>query len=197
MTRAAIISLALVAYIAGLPACGYRLANSGTGVPESADTIAIDLFGNQTREPGLEVDLQRAIEEEFRRRGTLRVTREPDADLVMRGTVRQLQNAPVAFTGADEAVTFQSRMTVSVRLIEPTTGQVLVKASSIQERTDFGAVAGVVVASSPRFQQEPRNAKDLAHMTNVILTEGQRADARERLVEQIAKEVYILTMEGF
>ena len=41
------------------------------------------------------------------------------------GTVRQLQNAPVAFTGADEAVTFQSRMTVSVRLIELTTGQVL------------------------------------------------------------------------
>jgi hypothetical protein len=55
----------------------------------------------------------------------------------------------------------------------------------------------VVISSSPRFQQETRDAKDLAHLTNVTLTEGQRDNARVRLVESLAREVYILTMEDF
>jgi hypothetical protein len=178
-------------------ACGYRLANTGTEVPASAQTIRVELFKNGTRERGVEVALQRAIEEEFRRHGTLRVVRDPDADLVLRGAVKNVRNQPVAFTGADEAVAFQSRMTISVRLLERASGRVLVDAPAVQETTDFGAVRGVVIGSSPRFQQETRDAKDLAHLTNVSLTEGQRASARGRLVELLAREVYVVTMEDF
>jgi hypothetical protein len=177
--------------------CGYQLATSGTEVPASARTIRVDLFKNGTRERGVEVALQRAIEEEFRRHGTLRVVRDGEADLVLGGSIRHLRNQPVAFTGADEAVTFQSRMTISVRLVDRASGQVLMQAPALQESTDFGAVRGVVISSSPRFQQETRDAKDLAHLTNVTLTEGQRDNARVRLVESLAREVYILTMEDF
>jgi hypothetical protein len=122
--------------------CGYQLATSGTEVPASARTIRVDLFKNGTRERGVEVALQRAIEEEFRRHGTLRVVRDGEADLVLGGSIRHLRNQPVAFTGADEAVTFQSRMTISVRLVDRASGQVLMQAPALQESTDFGAVRG-------------------------------------------------------
>jgi hypothetical protein len=82
-------------------------------------------------------------------------------------------------------------------LLERASGRVLVEAPTIQETTDFGAVRGVVISSSPRFQQDTPDTKDLAHLTNVPLTEGQRDSARGRLVESLAREVYVATMEDF
>jgi hypothetical protein len=43
-----------------LAGCGYHLAGSGTALPETARTIAIRQFRNNTREHGIEVRLQRA-----------------------------------------------------------------------------------------------------------------------------------------
>ncbi len=75
MRRAALLAVLVLA------ACGYHLAGTGTAVPEGARTIRIERFTNRTREAGLDVHLHRAVEDEFRRQGTLRVVSEDDADL--------------------------------------------------------------------------------------------------------------------
>src|SRR5205823_2623856 len=82
-------------------------------VPESARTIRIALFTNHTRETGLEVRLHRAVEDEFRRQGTLRIVTEDDADLVLSGDIRRFTSVPVAFSATDEAVQYQGIMQVS------------------------------------------------------------------------------------
>lgn len=177
-------------------ACGYGFRPDPAALPADARTISIALFENETRERGLEVQLRQAIEEEFRRRGALQVV-ETGGDLRLEGRMRRLANIPVAFAGANEAVEFQARLVVAFRLIDARTGHVVRGTRQLLETADFAAVRNVVVGSSPAFQEDTADARDLAHLTNVGLTESNRARARRQLVAQMAVHIYLAAVEGF
>jgi hypothetical protein len=180
-----------------LAGCGYHLAGTGTTVPTGAQTIRIEPFVNHTREHGLEVRLHRAVEDEFRRRGPLRVVVDGDADLVLTGEVRRFVTAPVTFSATDEAVQYQATLQVNVRLTQRETGRVLHETKGLQESQDFGAVSGVVIASSPHFQRGTMNARDLTALTDVQIGQARRHEALRDLLDVIARDVYLQTMEGF
>ncbi len=191
MRRAALLAVLVLA------ACGYHLAGTGTTVPDGARTIRIERFTNHTREAGLDVHLNRAVEDEFRRQGTLRVVTEGDADVVLSGTIRRFTSIPVAFSATDEAVQYQGIMQVSLRLTERESGHVLFENKLLQESQDFGAVSGVVISSSPHFQRGTINARDLPDLTNVQIGEARRREAQGDLIELLARDIYLQTMEGF
>jgi len=177
--------------------CGYRLAGTGTNVPPTARTVSIALFKNTAREKGLDVALQSAIEEEFRRRGTLEVIPDKEGDLVLSGTIIRYWSNPIAFNGTLVANQFQANLLVSLKLTERATGRVLYDNPALQESTDFGAVTGTVVSASPRFQDETINARDLVNLTNVQIGESRRRTAIDELVQQVARQVYLYSMEAF
>jgi hypothetical protein len=183
--------------ILALGGCGYHLAGTGTTVPDTARSVSVGAFGNHTREPGLEITLRRAIEEEFRRRGALDVLPDPQGDLVLSGSIRRFQTSPVATIGNGEAVQFQGILQISFRLVERATGRILYENKLLQESLDFGAVSDVVVTSSPRFQRGTVNARDLAQMTNVQIGEARRRDSLIELVDVLARDVYLQSVEGF
>ncbi len=191
MRRAALLAVLVLA------ACGYHLAGTGTTVPEGARTIRIERFTNRTRETGLDVHLHRAVEDEFRRQGALRVVTEGDADLVLSGTIRRFTSVPVAFSATDEAVQYQGIMQVSLRLTERESGHLLFENKLLQESQDFGAESGVVVSSSPHFQRGTINARDLPDLPNVQFGEARRREAQNDLIELLARDIYLQTMEGF
>jgi len=180
-----------------LAACGYHLTGTGTTVPEGARTIRIELFTNHTRETGLEVHLHKALADEFRRQGTLRVVTDGDADLVLSGNIRSFTTVPVAFSATDEAVQYQGVMRVGMRLTERHSGHVLFENKLLQESQDFGAVSGVVVTSSPHFQRGTIDARDLSNLTNVQIGETRRREAQRELIDLLAHDIYLQTMEGF
>ncbi len=195
MTRRQAVAGLLVAWLLG--GCGYHLAGSGESMPKGAETITIRLFKNRTREKGLEVALQRSIEEEFRRRGPLTVQREPDGDLILSGSIRRFGSTPVAFAATDEAVQFQGVLQISFRLTERATKKVIYETKLLQETLDFGAVSGVVVSTSPRFQRGTIDARDLVDLQNAQLIEARRREALGDLLDLLARDVYLQSMEGF
>jgi hypothetical protein len=180
-----------------LVGCGYQLAGRGAHVPEGARTISIQPFANRTHEPALEVRLQQAIEDEFRRRGPLNVVPDPEGDLVLSGEIRRLVAVPVGFNATDEAVQYQGIMRVALRLVERSSNRTLYETKLLQVSQDFGAVSGVVIASSPRFQRGTMNARDLPNLTNVQLGETGRREALRELLDQVARDVYAQAIEGF
>lgn len=197
MTRiAALLVVALGAGLAG-GGCGYHVTGQGGEiVPKSASTISIKLFRNRTRERGLEVALHRVLEEEFRRRGPLEVVRD-DGDVVLSGSIRRFSSTPVAFGATDEAVQFRGLLQLSMKLTERSTGRVLYQNALVQESLDFGAVSGVVITTSPRFQRGTIDARDLINFTNVQIGETRRREALVELLDLVARDVYLQAMEGF
>ena len=185
------------AALLGLASCGYHLAGSGPTIPADARTISIALFTNHTRERGLDVRLRQAIEDEFRRRGPLRVVPEPEGDLTLSGDIWSFSSVPVAFSATDEAVQYQGVIRVGMRLVERTSGRTVEETKALQESQDFGAVSGVVITSSPRFQRGTIDARDLANLTNVQIGEARRHEALRQLLDLLASDVYQQAMEGF
>ena len=177
-------------------ACGYRLGGGTEALPDTARTVTIKLFRNNTREHGLDVRLQRAIEEEFRRRGTLEIT-DDGADLVLSGEIRRFASVPVAFSATDEAVQYQGVLQVSFRLTERESGRVVTDTPLLQATQDFGAVTGVVVTSSPNFQRGTMDSRDLVNLTNQQLGGARRRDALRGLLDALAHDVYQRAVEGF
>jgi hypothetical protein len=177
--------------------CGYHFAGKGAGIPETASSVSVRLFANHTRERALETALKRSIEEEFRRRSALTVLPEPQGDLVVTGVIRSFQTSPVAFTGTSEAVQFQGVIQISFKLLERATGKVVYENPLLQESIDYGATSTVVVTSSPRFQRGTIDARDLANMTNVQISEARKQTSLSELIDLLARDVYLQGMEGF
>jgi hypothetical protein len=183
--------------VAALGGCGYGLSTPGARLPPGANSVSIALFDNRTRDRGFEVELRRALEEEFRRRGGLAVVPEPGGDLRLEGSIRRLGDVPVASRGSDEAVTLQQRISVSVRLVDRSTGDVVLRAPRVVEVTEFGVEPGAIITTSPRFQGEPVDARDIANLSNVPLGEGRRGTAQREVLQKLAADIYAATMEGF
>jgi hypothetical protein len=189
MMRAALVLAALLA------GCGYRLAGTELAAPPGAHTVSV-LVHNHTRENGLDVHLRRALEDEFRRQGTLAVA-DDGGDVTLIVDIRRFTNVAVAFNAIDEAVQYQGIIQVHVRFAERATGRVIRDIPLLQETQDFGAVSGVVIASSPHFQRGTMDPRDLANLTNVQIGEARRHVALHDLVELVARDVYLQAMEGF
>ena len=179
-----------------LTGCGYHLAGSGVAVPPEAKTISIGAFTNRSRDRGLEVRLRRAVEDEFRRRSRLRVV-EHEGDLVLTGIIKHFTATPVASGATDVAVQYQGTIVVSVHVVERSSGRVVFDTPGITESEDFGATSGVIITSSPRFQQGTLNSRDLANFTNVQVGDASRRAASKTLLDLVAKDVYQQSMEGF
>jgi outer membrane lipopolysaccharide assembly protein LptE/RlpB len=193
--RLPLMALAL-AVTAGALGCGYGFAGTGTNVPKTAHTISIPLFDNHTREKGIEVQFQRALEEEFRRRGLLTVVREGDSDVTLSGSIRRFTTTPVAYSATGEAIEYQGLLQVSLKLTDRT-GHVLYSNDDLIETLDFGSVSGIVVTASPHFQEGTIDARDLVNMTNVQISEVRRQTNLTELVSQMASDVYLQAVEAF
>jgi hypothetical protein len=177
-------------------ACGYHLGGPTDELPAGARTIGIQPFRNHTREHGLDVHLQAAIEDEFRRHGILKVA-DDGPDLVLSGDIRRFASVPVAFSATDEAVQYQGVLQVSFRLTERASGRVVSDTPLLQATQDFGAVSGVVVTSSPNFQRGTIDSRDLVNLTNVQIGGARRREALRVLLDSLARDVYQRAVEGF
>jgi hypothetical protein len=92
---------------------------------------------------------------------------------------------------------FQGIVQISFRLVDRATKRVIYENKLLQESHDFGAVSDVVVTTSPRFQRGTIDARDLAQMTNDQLGEARRRESLTELVDLLARDVYLQSMEGF
>lgn len=144
MTKARIV-LGLCA-AACLAACGYT---THTLVPDRYRTIAVPVFGNETRRHDLEFELTRAVIEEVQGRTHLRVVADAaDADLVMRGVLREVEEETLsrrAYQRLREGAMF---VTAEVGVTDRRTGETVVKEQRVTERESYVPVLGEDVRSA-------------------------------------------------
>ena len=177
--------------------CGYGFAGTGSRLPAEVRTVSLGPIRNATREIGLEKQFLEAIEDEVSLRGRLEVVEGDGADAVFTGALVHYETRPVAFNSRDEALQYQAVLTVDLELRRRADAKLLWQSRNYRAVEDYSAVPGVVVTSSSRFQKQTLNPGDLRLFTDVQLSEGQRRDATERLLENLARETYNQMMEDF
>lgn len=83
--------------LSAMSSCGYHFSGTGAIVPEGVKTISIPVFFNATNEPYVDVEVTRAVVEEFLTDGRLKVASLEEADLALRGRIVQYEVIPVSY----------------------------------------------------------------------------------------------------
>ena len=183
--------------LAAAAGCGYTFAGAVTRLPADVRTIHLGPIQNQTREVGLEKALLEALEDEVALRGRLEIAEADEADVILAGSIRGYDTRPVAFNSRDEALQYQVTVAVDLDLRRREGGELLWRSRDLREHQDYSAVPGVVVTSSSRFQRSTLNPRDLGNFTDIQVSEGQRREANERVIESLSRSVYNQMMEDF
>ncbi len=178
--------------------CGYHFPGDAGVLPGGGTRVHVSTFTNQSREPGLENSVRDALENEILRRGNFELVSTGEAEVVLEGVIKSLQYRPIAFSNSDEALQYETIMTVSVLLRDPKRKAIVWRVSNLRESDSFGAVPGTVVVQSSQFQEQSTlNAQNLAQLTDVQLSESQKDEAIERVLENMSRDVYNSMTENF
>jgi hypothetical protein len=191
--------LLLLPALLGLVDCGYHFPGEGRTLPGGATTIYVAKFDNRTRDPGLENYLLESMQAEVARRGQFALMEDRSAaQLALEGTILSLETRPLAFTASDQAVQYQTFMTISAALKNTQTGQIVWRIAALRESDSYGAVANTVVTDSPDFLAgSTLNPNDLAQLSDVQLSESQQREALDRVLENTSRDLYNSMVENF
>ena len=195
-TRGAIAVLAALLVAGG---CGYHFPGQAATLPGGGTRLRVARFENHTRSPGLENDVLEAIEAEVARRGQFTIAGDGQApDVILEGTITSLVVRPIAFSSTDEALQYETVMTLSARLRDPRNGAIVWRVAALRENDSYGAVAQTVVPQSSLFQsQSTLNSNDLGQLTDVQLSESQNREALDRVLDNASRDLYNSMVEDF
>ena len=122
-----LVVLLLTSLFFALTSCGYHFSSIGKNIPEGAKTIAISVFINDTMEPYVDVDLTKAVADEFLTDGRLKVVSEDAADLVLRGHVTKFFVTAQAYTAASYVQAYNVGIIVSISVEDAKSKKLLLK----------------------------------------------------------------------
>ncbi|MBM4268764.1 MAG: hypothetical protein FJ144_19480 [Deltaproteobacteria bacterium] len=184
--------------VLGSSACGYHFPGEGTTLPGGGTRIHVTTFTNQTRDPGLENAVRVALEDEIARRGNFQIVSSGDAEVVLEGVIRSLWYRPIAFSNSDEAAQYETIMELSALLRDPRRNAIVWRVNNFRESDSFGAVPDTVVVQSSQFQEQSTlNEENLLQLTDVQLSESQKQEAIDRVLENMSRDVYNAMVENF
>lgn len=144
MARVIVLSLAAL-----LTGCLYSF--TGGGLPPHVNTVAVVGLDNETPEPLLESEVQRALQGELPRQLGVRLAEEGLADAVIRGVIRSYSEAPASVRPAQgerdqpPVVQFEVRISFDVEIYDRTADEIIWRAQGQTVTGSFNPEAGETV----------------------------------------------------
>jgi len=190
----------LLAGIALIPlgGCGYQWVGQSSLLPKDAQTVYVEPFINRSRDIGLEKQLTSALRGEFYRRGQLRVVDASEqADIILSGVVRSLETSVASVNRNDEVLQYISVLSLDATLRRREPNEILWRGQALRLAELQAGSRAAVVTTSSEFRTNTLNTNDVRNMTDIQLSESDRRDVREKLMERFAKELHQRLMEMF
>jgi hypothetical protein len=103
----------------------------------------------------------------------------------------------VSVNGSDEVLQYLSAMTVDMTLRQRQTNVTLWRGDAIRLSEIYAGSRAAVVPTSSDFRTGTLNTSDVNQFTDIQLTEAEKIDTRNQLMERFAKELYQRIMEMF
>ncbi len=178
--------------------CGYHFASEGDALPANARTIYVEKFANASRFTGANDQFMRYLKDEIANHKRLTmVDDESDADLIMRGTIVQVDTLPIGFNGALEPTLYQLYIVVEAELIDRRTKKVLWNSGLMSNQQQFPVTAPSVVTTSPYFLQQNLRAQDISNLPDLQVAQTQRSAWNDQMMTQLCQDMYASMANGF
>jgi outer membrane lipopolysaccharide assembly protein LptE/RlpB len=167
--------LLLAILLMAMSSCGYRLSGKGSLVPEGARTIAVPAFINNTNEPYVDVEVTKAVVDEFIADGRLRIVDVEAADLALRGIVVKYEVTALSFTTDSFVQQYRVRIVVNASLEDLRAKKTLWKEAGIEAVfiSDYKVSIGDITATKSLKESAIQKAgQDIAWTLRSRVLEG-------------------------
>lgn len=155
-------STLLVLLLALAPGCGYQFANESAVFGPDVKQIRVQMFQNESNQPGLERVLADAIHEEFLRGGTLEPTWSPGPPLEITGVIRSVEIQAGALDSIGLSLENEVELVVDVRVERVASGEPVWTAKKLSEIERFSASADSNVHDTAKQRALLRLSAELA-----------------------------------
>jgi hypothetical protein len=157
--RLGVVGLLLVS----LWGCGYRPLGAEPPTPQVRPTLAIPLFANRSTEVGLEAIFANAMINAFAQTRAVRVVPgDREADLVLEGKVRSVDNSSVAFNSVTQSTVRRVTLRIELTLRRKKGDKVLWKDTQIVQE-DYVVDPNYHLGEATKAEGLRRAAVTLAH----------------------------------
>jgi len=161
--------------LVAITSCGYHFKSVGGIVPEGAKTIAIPVFINATYEPYVDIEITKAVVEEFLTDGRLQVVNLDAGDLLMKGRVTKFELTPTTFTADSHVQSYNVTIGVSLIVEDSKTHKILLQDKGLGSVfiSSYAVTIGDITATKIAKDVAIKNAcKDLASTIRSRVLEG-------------------------
>jgi len=184
--------------LVALGGCGYQWVGQSSMLPKDAQTVYVEPYIGRSREIGLEKELTSALRSEFYRRGQLRVVDAVEqADIILSGVVRSLETSVASVNRQDEVLQYVSVLVLDATLRRREPNEIIWRGQALRLAELQAGSRAAVVTTSSEFRTNALNTNDVRNMTDIQLSESERRDVRDKLMERFAKELHQRIMEMF
>ncbi len=152
--------------------CGYRLARFDNPDMDGITTIAIPYFENKSYEPGIDAIFTHAFVNKFVETKRLQVVGADEADAVLRGIIKKVDDDSLALTRDRRALEWRVWVTISVVVEERKTGRVLWKRSALRHGEEFRTSDDIQLDEADKRRAFQELAADLAERVHDGLMQG-------------------------
>jgi hypothetical protein len=173
-----------------LQGCSLRFAANGT-LPDSAKTVCVDRFTNNTRVPGVNDQFMLSLKQEISSRDRLVVVDDQtDADLILSGSVLYYGTSTKTSNSVAEPLDYADTLTVAASLVDRKTGKVIWSTNGISSKAMVPVVSQAIIPTTPQFLRQNLRGEDLANMPDIQVAASQQATTKTQLMSQEASELY-------
>ncbi len=165
----------LLALLLLLSSCGYRFTPVGGIVPEGSSTIAILSFVNSTNEPYVDVEVTKAVVDEFLADGRLKVVSSEAADLVLKGSVTKFDMTPSGYTPDNYVQSYTVSIGVNVTVEDVKTHKLIWQEKGLGSVfvSSYSVTLGDITSTKIAKEAALKNAsRDVASTLRSRLLEG-------------------------
>ncbi len=158
-----------------LSSCGYQATPVGGRVPENVKTVAIPVFINGTNEPYVDVEITKAVVEEFLTDGRLQVVSLEAADVVLRGRVVRFDLTPLSYTVDSYVQQYMVSISVNVSIEDTKSQKILWQEQGLSTIfvSSYPITIGDITATKIAKDGAIKNAsKDIASTLRSRVLEG-------------------------
>jgi hypothetical protein len=167
--RAATLIIILFFLLSG---CGYRLASTVNPMLDNYDSIAIPYFENKTFEAEAVTIFTYAVVNEFIEGKRLKVEGIDKADLVLYGTVKELNEQSIGYSSDDKAREYRILATLELSLEEKSTGKVLWERNKLTHEEEYLSAEEITVIEASKRKALVLLAEDLAEQIYDSIVQG-------------------------
>ena len=167
--------IVLVLLLITMSSCGYHLSGKGSLVPEGAKTIAVPAFINNTNEPYVDLDVTKAVVDEFIADGRLRIVDVEVADLALRGNIVKYEVSALSFTADSFVQQYRVRIVVNARLEDLRAKKTLWQENNIEAVfiSDYKVTIGDITSTKSAKESAIKKAsQDIAWTLRSRVLEG-------------------------